>query len=50
MPFPFADTTASHLVACLACASFPGFLLLFAGADPLGATIIMPALKKPYPT
>ena len=50
MPFPLADVIASHLAACLAHALFPGFLFLFAGADPLGPTVMMPALKKPYPT
>ena len=50
MPFPLANVIASHLAACLACVPFPGFLFLFTGANPLGATVIMPALKKPYPT
>ena len=50
MPFPLVDAIASHLAACLARAPFLGFLFLFAGANPLGATIIMPVLKKPYPT
>ena len=49
MPFSLADKITSHLVACLARAPFPGFLFLFA-VDPLGAAVIMPALKKPYPT
>ena len=50
LPFPLSDAIASHLAVCLARAPFPGFLFLFAGANPLGATVIMPALKKPYPT
>ena len=50
MPFSLVDAIDSHLAVCLDRAPFPGFLLLFAGANPLSATIIMPALKKPYPT
>ena len=50
MPFSSFDALDSHLPARWACAPFPGILFLFVGADPLGATIIIPALKKPYPT
>ena len=50
MPLSLADVTDSHLAARLACAPFPGILFFFAGTNPLGATVMMPALKEPYPT
>ena len=50
LPFPLVDAIDSHLVACQARDPFPDVLLFFAGADPFGATVMMPALKKLYPT
>ena len=50
MPFSLVDTIDSHLAARRASAPFPGTLFFFAGAEPLGATIMMPTLKKLYPT
>ena len=50
MPFSLVDVVNNHLAARRACVPFPGILFFFSGAGPLGATVIMPALKKPYPT
>ena len=50
MPVSLADAIDNHLAARWACDPLPRILFLFANADPLDATIIMPALKKPYPT
>ena len=49
MPFSLADAIDSPLAARRAYPPFPG-ILFFAGAEPFGATIMMPTLKKPYPT
>ena len=56
MPFPFAVATIGRAVSHLArgferfpfCPFFPHALLL--GAFPFGNTVMMPALKKLYPT
>ena len=49
MPLSLADAIDSPLAVRRACAPFPG-ILFFACTEPLSATVMMPALKKPYPT
>ena len=49
MPFSLADAIDRPLADRRAYPPLPG-VLFFAGAESFGATVMMPALKKPYPT